>query len=200
MKSSMISKYNSNKFLITFWMWYNLSCLDLYVDYCSNEHPWLNIWPKNFSWVNFTEFHELFVSNEKLETYALEHYPNLTHFFISWSSYRKHKFLVLVGLKRTPPSVWRLGPWRIGLKWVHQCMVGPCNDYHNVLGVHHWQTTLQHIWMCHESNKVEFLVPFVHNKIFDPHNLSFWSPQQCKKFHNHNQFKHQHNNNAIFPY
>ncbi len=61
-------------------------------------------------WVNFTKFYELFVSSEKLETYALEHYPNLTHFLISWSSCRKHKFIPLVGFERTPPSVWRLGP------------------------------------------------------------------------------------------
>jgi hypothetical protein len=68
-------------------------------------------------WVNFVEFYELLVSSEKLKTYALEHYRDLTHFLISWSSYTKHKFIPLVGLKQTPLSVWRLGPWRIGLKW-----------------------------------------------------------------------------------
>jgi hypothetical protein len=67
-------------------------------------------------WANFVEFYELFISSEELETYALEHYADLTHFFISWSSYRKHIFIPLVGPKRTPPSAWRLGQKRIGLK------------------------------------------------------------------------------------
>jgi hypothetical protein len=61
-------------------------------------------------WANFVEFYELFVSSEKLKTYELEHYPNLTHFLISWSSYKKHRFVPLIGLEWTPANVWRLGP------------------------------------------------------------------------------------------
>jgi hypothetical protein len=54
------------------------------------------------NWANFAEFYELLVSNEELETYALEHYLDLTHFLISWFSYKKHRFVPLVGPKWTP--------------------------------------------------------------------------------------------------
>jgi hypothetical protein len=37
------------------------------------------------------------------------------------------------------------------------------------------------------------------SKKIDLHNLSPKSPQECKRLHNHNQLKHQHNNNTIFP-
>ncbi len=67
-------------------------------------------------WAYFVEFNELLVSSEELETYAFEHYSNLTHFFISWFSYRKHIFVLLAGPKQTPPSAWRLGPGVIKLK------------------------------------------------------------------------------------
>jgi hypothetical protein len=50
-------------------------------------------------WAYFVEFNELLVSSEELETYAFEHYSNLTHFFISWFSYRKHIFVLLAGPK-----------------------------------------------------------------------------------------------------
>jgi hypothetical protein len=52
-------------------------------------------------WADFAEFYELLVSNEELKTYALENYPNLTHFFIFWSSYKKHRFVHLVRLEWT---------------------------------------------------------------------------------------------------
>jgi hypothetical protein len=67
-------------------------------------------------WANFIEFYELFVSNEEVETYALEHYQGLTHFLISWLLYNKHIFVLLVGFEWTHPSVWRLGPGGIGLR------------------------------------------------------------------------------------
>jgi hypothetical protein len=57
-----------------------------------------------------------FISNEELETYALEHYADPTHFLISSSLYQKHIFVPLVRPKQTPPTAWRLGPRRIGLK------------------------------------------------------------------------------------
>jgi hypothetical protein len=55
-------------------------------------------------WADFAKFYELFVSNEELETYALEQYLDLTHFLISWSSYKKHIFELLEGSKWTPLS------------------------------------------------------------------------------------------------
>jgi hypothetical protein len=67
-------------------------------------------------WANFTKFYEFFISNEELETYALENYVDPTHFLISWYLYQKHIFVLLVGPKQTPPIAWRLGPRRIGLK------------------------------------------------------------------------------------
>jgi len=51
-----------------------------------------------------------------MESYAIEHYPDLTHFLKSWSSYEKHKFVPLVGPKWMPLSVWRLGPRGEGLR------------------------------------------------------------------------------------
>jgi hypothetical protein len=53
--------------------------------------------------------------------------------------------------------------------------------------------------MCHESDELAFQIPFMQSKKTDLHNLSPKSPQQCKRLHNHNQLKHQHNNNTIFP-
>jgi hypothetical protein len=47
---------------------------------------------------------KLLVSNEELETYALKHYLNLTNFLISWSSYIKHGFVLLVKLEWIPPN------------------------------------------------------------------------------------------------
>ncbi len=68
------------------------------------------------NWVNFAEFYELLISNEELKTYAIEHYLDLTHFLISWSSYKKHIFVPLLGPKWTPSNAWRLGLGGIGLK------------------------------------------------------------------------------------
>jgi hypothetical protein len=56
-------------------------------------------------WKDFGEWYELFVSCEEVETYAFNHYPNLTHFLISWSSYKKFWFVPLIKLDRTTPSV-----------------------------------------------------------------------------------------------
>jgi hypothetical protein len=67
-------------------------------------------------WVNFVEFYELSFSSEELETYALKHYLNLTHFLISWSSYMKHKFIPLVGPEQTLLNAWRLGLGKIRLR------------------------------------------------------------------------------------
>jgi len=61
-------------------------------------------------WKDFVEFYEIFVSYEKGESYAIKHYPYLTHFLIFWSSLRKHQFVLLVGPKQTPSNAWRLGP------------------------------------------------------------------------------------------
>jgi len=60
-------------------------------------------------WKNFIEFYKVFVSTKKLETYAIELYPDLTHLLISWSSYKKHIFVLLIGPKQTLLSPWRLG-------------------------------------------------------------------------------------------
>jgi hypothetical protein len=61
-------------------------------------------------WKKIATFYEVVISCGKVESYAIEHYPNLTYFLESWSSYMKHRFVPLVGLEWTPPSVWRLGP------------------------------------------------------------------------------------------
>jgi hypothetical protein len=55
-------------------------------------------------------------SCEEVEIYVIEHYPDLIYFLESWSSYKKHRFVLLVRLERTPPSVWRLGLRRARLK------------------------------------------------------------------------------------
>jgi hypothetical protein len=52
--------------------------------------------------------------------------------------------------------------------------------------------------MCHDNNKLAFQIPLLQSKKIDLHNLSLKSPQQCKKLHNHNQLKHQHNNIPSF--
>jgi hypothetical protein len=62
------------------------------------------------NWKNFVAFYELVISCEEVESYAIEHYLDLTYFFESWSSYKKHRFVPLVGLEWMPPSVWKLGP------------------------------------------------------------------------------------------
>jgi hypothetical protein len=38
----------------------------------------------------------------------LNHYQNLTHFLIYWSSYKKFQFVPLVRPDMTLPSAWRL--------------------------------------------------------------------------------------------
>jgi hypothetical protein len=64
----------------------------------------LDIYPTTYTstidvtldWKNFATFYELVISYEKVESYAIEHYPNLTYFLESWSSYKKHRFIPLV--------------------------------------------------------------------------------------------------------
>jgi hypothetical protein len=80
-------------------------------------------------WADFAKFYELFVSSEELKTYAFEHYLDLTHFLISWSSYKKHRFVLLVGPELKHLNAWKLRLGRIGLKWVHQCKIGPYNNH-----------------------------------------------------------------------
>jgi hypothetical protein len=64
----------------------------------------------------FVAFYELVISCEEVESYVIEHYPYLTYFLKSWSSYRKYRFVPPIEPKWTPPSVWRLGPRGEGLK------------------------------------------------------------------------------------
>jgi hypothetical protein len=54
---------------------------------------------------NFAAFYELVIFCEEVESYAIEHYPNLTYFLESWSSYKKHRFVPLIGHEWMPPSV-----------------------------------------------------------------------------------------------
>ncbi len=68
------------------------------------------------NWKIFAAFYELVISCEEVESYAIEHYPNLTYFLESRSSYKKHRLVLLVRPKRMPPSAWRLGLGRVGLK------------------------------------------------------------------------------------
>jgi hypothetical protein len=67
-------------------------------------------------WKVFAAFYDLVISCEEVESYAIEHYPNLTYFLESWSSYRKHMFVPIVKPRWMPPSAWKLGPSRVGLK------------------------------------------------------------------------------------
>ncbi len=83
---------------------------------------------------NFATFYEIIIFCKEVESYAIEHYLDLTCFVESWSSYKKHRFVPLVRPKRTPQSVWRLQPWGVGLRWVCQCDTNP---YNNIPGVHH---------------------------------------------------------------
>jgi hypothetical protein len=46
--------------------------------------------------------------NVPLETYALETYPNLTHFLISWFVLKESIGLLLVGPKHEPSTFWKL--------------------------------------------------------------------------------------------
>jgi hypothetical protein len=54
---------------------------------------------------NFATFYELIIFCKEVESYAIEHYLNLTCFVESWCSYKKHGFVPLVRPKRTPQSV-----------------------------------------------------------------------------------------------
>jgi hypothetical protein len=65
----------------------------------------------HLDWKNFIEFYKQLVSIKKLETH-----PNLTSLLISWSSYKKHIFVPLIGPKQTLLSPWRLGLGIIGLE------------------------------------------------------------------------------------
>jgi hypothetical protein len=67
-------------------------------------------------WKKITTFYELVISCEEVESYAIGHYPNLTYFLKSWSSYKKHRFVPLVKPDQMPPSTWRLGLGKVGLK------------------------------------------------------------------------------------
>jgi hypothetical protein len=49
-------------------------------------------------WKDFVGWYELFA------LFAFNHYPNLTHFLISWSSYKKFWFVLLLRLDKTTPS------------------------------------------------------------------------------------------------
>ncbi len=60
-------------------------------------------------WKAFGAFYELVFSCEKVESYAIENYLDLRYFLEFWCSYMKHRFVFLVGLEWTLPSVWRLG-------------------------------------------------------------------------------------------
>jgi len=67
-------------------------------------------------WKNFATFYEVVISCEEVKSYAIGHYPNLTYFLESQSSCKKHRLVLLVRPKRMPPSAWRLGLRRVGLK------------------------------------------------------------------------------------
>jgi len=103
-------------------------------------------------WKDFVEWYECFFSYEEVEMYALNHYPNLIHFLIFWSSYKKFQFVPLIRLDETPPSAWRLGPRGIGLRWENQWQKRPCN----VCEADHLQIVHKHTSMCQESIKVGF--------------------------------------------
>ncbi len=64
----------------------------------------------------FIAFYELVISYEEVESYAIEHYLYLTYFLESWYSYKKHRFVPLIGPRWTPLSAWKLGLGRAGLK------------------------------------------------------------------------------------
>ncbi len=100
------------------------------------------------NWKNFVEWYELFFYCEEMETCALSHYPNLTHFLIYWSSYKKFIFVTLVRLDKTPPSAWRLGPRGIRLRWKNQWERRPCSPYHNICEVDCLQIAHKHTLMC----------------------------------------------------
>ncbi len=68
------------------------------------------------NWKIFVAFCELVIFCEEVESYAIEHYPNLTYFLESWFSYKKHRFVLFVGPGWTPPSAWRLRLGGVGLK------------------------------------------------------------------------------------
>jgi hypothetical protein len=67
-------------------------------------------------WKDFVAFNELVISCEEVESYAIEHYLDLTYFLESWSSYKKHRFVPLVGHQWMPLNAWRLGPRGVGLQ------------------------------------------------------------------------------------
>jgi hypothetical protein len=47
-------------------------------------------------WEGFVAFYELVISCEEVESYVIEHYPNLTYFLESWFLYKKHRFALLI--------------------------------------------------------------------------------------------------------
>jgi len=65
---------------------------------------------QNLEWDDFKDFYALTTSTLELQAYAFETYLDLAHFLASWASYRKFKFVPLVGPNHTPSSCWRLSP------------------------------------------------------------------------------------------
>jgi hypothetical protein len=69
--------------------------MPLVIDFLLFQHDALDIYPITYTstinvtldWKFFVTFHELVISCDEVESYAIEHCPNLTYFIKSWSSY-----------------------------------------------------------------------------------------------------------------
>jgi len=114
--------------------------------------------------------------------YALNHYLDLTYFLISWSSYKNFQFVPLIGPNKTPPSVWRLDPRGIRLRWKNQWERRPYNSYHDVCEMDCLQIVHQHISLCQENVIVGFLSQSYNQKNHNPNS----EPQEHKTNNNFN--------------
>jgi len=62
-----------------------------------------------FMMSNFEEFYALITSSKQLETYAFHTYLDFSHFFKSWSKYKRFRFVPFIKSNQIPPTCWRLG-------------------------------------------------------------------------------------------
>jgi hypothetical protein len=143
---------------------------------------------------DFVEFYKIFVCHEKMESYAIERYSNLTHFLILWSLYMKHRFVPLVGPKWTPLNA------KIGTKKNRAKMILPYQE-----------KALKHVPLCtkvgllancfathlnvQKNDKVRFQIIVEKTKKTKSPNLPPWQYKLigiCNlQHHQHMQDKHQ---------
>jgi len=65
-------------------------------------------------WEDFSNFWDLISKNDKLTSYAIKSYLDLTKNLWSWVDYKKDKCIPLLGKEHIGPTCYRLGPRGFG--------------------------------------------------------------------------------------